>query len=73
MNKVLMPIGDASETVDTLYPHLRLQEEGFEPVVAAPETGKIEALVTEADGFSVAKGLVDEVAMADAVFVFGVF
>lgn len=36
-NKVLMPIGDASETVDTLYPLYRLQEAGFEPVVAAPE------------------------------------
>ncbi len=36
-NKVLMPIGDASETVDTLYPYYRLQEAGFEPVVAAPE------------------------------------
>ncbi|WP_258571320.1 DJ-1/PfpI family protein [Flavimaribacter sediminis] len=32
-----MPIGDASETVDTLYPYYRLQEAGFEPVVAAPE------------------------------------
>ncbi len=32
-----MPIGDASETVDTLYPLYRLQEAGFEPVVAAPE------------------------------------
>ncbi len=36
MNKVLMPIGDASETVDTLYPYLRVQEDGFVPVVAAP-------------------------------------
>ena len=33
-------------------------------VVGAPETGKIEALVTEVDGFSVAKELVDEVAVA---------
>ncbi len=32
-----MPIGDASETVDTLYPYYRLQEAGFVPVVAAPE------------------------------------
>ncbi|MEJ8570003.1 DJ-1/PfpI family protein [Microbaculum marinum] len=35
--KVLIIIGDATETVDTLYPHLRLQEEGYVPVVAAPE------------------------------------
>ncbi len=37
MNKVLIIIGDASETMDTLYPYYRLQEDGFEPVVAAPE------------------------------------
>jgi protease I len=37
MNKVLIIVGDASETMDTLYPYYRLQEDGFEPVVAAPE------------------------------------
>ena len=30
-------IGDASETLDTMYPYYRLQEAGFQPVVAAPE------------------------------------
>lgn len=37
MNKVLIIVGDATETVDTLYPYFRLQEAGYEPVVAAPE------------------------------------
>lgn len=37
MNEVLIVVGDASETVDTLYPFFRLQEEGFTPVVAGPE------------------------------------
>lgn len=37
MQKVLVIVGDAVETVDTLYPYYRLQEEGFCPVVAAPE------------------------------------
>jgi protease I len=37
VNKVLIIVGDASETLDTLYPFYRLQEDGFEPVVAAPE------------------------------------
>jgi len=37
MQKVLIIVGDAVETVDTLYPYYRLQEEGFLPVVAAPE------------------------------------
>jgi len=32
--KVLMPVGDATEVVDTLYPFFRLQEEGYEVVVA---------------------------------------
>ncbi len=35
--KILMPIGDATETMDTLYPFFRLAEEGFEVVVAGPE------------------------------------
>ncbi len=34
---VLIIVGDASETVDTLYPYYRLQEDGFVPVIAAPE------------------------------------
>jgi protease I len=37
VEKVLVVIGDATETVDTLYPFYRLQEAGFEPVVIAPE------------------------------------
>jgi len=37
MNKVLIIVGEATETVDTLYPYYRLQEDGFEPVVAGPE------------------------------------
>ena len=36
-DKVLVVVGDASETVDTLYPYYRLQEAGFRPVVAGPE------------------------------------
>ena len=35
--KVLIIIGDAAETVDTMYPYFRLIEGGYEPVVAAPE------------------------------------
>lgn len=36
MPKVLMPIGDASEVLDTMYPYFRLPEDGFEVVVAGP-------------------------------------
>jgi protease I len=37
MPKVLMPIGDATEAMDTLYPLFRIPEDGFEVVVAGPE------------------------------------
>src|SRR5215831_18363896 len=37
MPKVLIPIGDAAEAMDTLYPYFRVREDGFEAVVAGPE------------------------------------
>lgn len=37
MPRVLIVIGDATECLDTMYPYFRLPEDGFEPVVAAPE------------------------------------
>jgi protease I len=35
--KILMPVGDATETVDTLYPFIRVKEDGYRPVVAGKE------------------------------------
>lgn len=37
MSKVLLPIGDGTEVLDTLYPFFRLPEDGFEVVVAGPQ------------------------------------
>ncbi len=37
MAKILMPIGDATEALDTFYPYFRLQEEGWEVVIAGPD------------------------------------
>lgn len=37
MRKILMPIGDATEALDTFYAYYRLPEDGFEVVVAGPE------------------------------------
>jgi protease I len=37
MPQVLLPVGDATEVLDTLYPFFRLPEDGFEVVVAGPE------------------------------------
>lgn len=46
-SKVLIVIGDATETCDTLYPYYRLQEDGFEPVVAAPEKKRYQMVMHE--------------------------
>ena len=47
MDKVLIIVGDATETVDTLYPYYRLQEGGYVPVVAAPEKRKYQMVLHE--------------------------
>ena len=47
MHKVLIIVGDATETVDTLYPYLRVQEEGFQPVVAGPEKRRYNMVMHE--------------------------
>jgi len=44
---VLIIIGDASETVDTLYPYYRLIEGGYTPVVAAPEVHRYNMVMHE--------------------------
>lgn len=45
--QVLIIIGDATETVDTLYPYYRLIEAGFQPVVAAPEKRQYQMVLHE--------------------------
>ena len=45
--KVLIVVGDAAETLDTMYPYYRLQEAGFEPVVAAPEKRRYQMVMHE--------------------------
>jgi protease I len=37
MAKVLIPIGDAAEVMDTLYPFFRVREDGYQAVVAGPQ------------------------------------
>lgn len=37
MAKVLLPIGDAAEAMDTLYPFFRIREDGYHVVVAGPD------------------------------------
>lgn len=45
--KVLMPIGDATEMMDTLYPFFRLPEDGFQVVVAGPEARQYHGVMHE--------------------------
>ena len=37
MDKILIVIGDAAEVLDTFYPYFRVQEDGYEAIVAGPE------------------------------------
>ena len=46
-DRVLIIVGDASETLDTLYPYYRLIESGFTPVVAAPERRRYQMVLHE--------------------------
>ena len=46
-NQVLFIVGDSTETVDTLYPFLRVQEEGFKPVVAGPQARRYQMVLHE--------------------------
>jgi protease I len=46
-NKVLVIVGDATETLDTMYPIYRLQESGFIPVVAGPEQRRYHMVLHE--------------------------
>jgi protease I len=46
-HKVLIIVGDASETLDTLYPYYRLQESRFLPVVAAPQRKSYQMVLHE--------------------------
>jgi protease I len=56
MKKVLIIVGDASETLDTLYPFYRLQEAGIEPVVAGPDKKTYQMVMHEVKpGWSITK------------------
>lgn len=69
MNKVLIIVGDATETVDTLYPYFRLQEDGFVPVVAAPEKRRYQMVLHEVKpGWTITKEWEGYSIMADVAF-----
>ena len=45
--RVLIIVGDASETLDTMYPYYRLIEGGFQPVIAGPEKRRFQMVMHE--------------------------
>jgi protease I len=45
--KILMPIGDATEAMDTLYPYFRVAEDGYKAVIAGPEARKYHMVLHE--------------------------
>ena len=47
IGKALIVVGDATETVDTLYPFYRLIEAGIRPVVIAPEKRRYQMVLHE--------------------------
>jgi protease I len=54
--KVLIVVGDATETLDTMYPYYRLQEAGFRPIVAAPEKRRYQMVLHEVQpGWTITK------------------
>lgn len=69
MDKVLIVVGDATETVDTLYPYYRLQEAGFAPVVAAPEKRRYQMVLHEVrPGWTITKEWEGYTIEADVAF-----
>ncbi len=69
-SRVLIVVGDAAETVDTLYPWLRVQEEGFRPVVAGPERRRYRMVLHEVPerGWDITREFEGYTIQADAAF-----
>jgi protease I len=69
MDRVLIIVGDASETVDTLYPYYRLREDGFTPVVAGPERRRFQMVLHEVKpGWTITKEWEGYTIEADVAF-----
>ena len=67
--KVLIVIGDASETLDTMYPFYRLQEAGFQPIVTGPEKKKYQMVMHEApEGWTITREWQGYTLQADLAF-----
>jgi protease I len=69
MDRVLIVVGDASETLDTMYPYYRLQEDGFVPVVASQELRRYQMVLHEVKpGWTITKEWEGYTIQADVTF-----
>jgi len=69
IGKALIVIGDATETLDTLYPYYRLQEANIQPVVIAPERRLYQMVLHEIrPGWTITKEWEGYQLMADLAF-----
>ncbi len=69
MEKVLIIVGDATETVDTLYPIYRLQEEALQPVIAGPEAKRYHMVLHEVpEGWEVSREFEGYTIQAEVAF-----
>ncbi|MFM7924040.1 MAG: peptidase, partial [Planctomycetaceae bacterium] len=67
--KVLIVVGDATETLDTMYPYYRLVEAGFQPIVAAPEQQRYQMVLHEVKpGWTITKEWEGYSIQADVAF-----
>ena len=67
--RVLIVVGDATETLDTMYPYYRLVEAGFQPVVAAPEQQRYQMVLHEVKpGWTITKEWEGYSIQADVAF-----
>ena len=58
--KILIVIGDAAEALDTMYPYYRVQEDGYQAVVAGPEKRVYPLVMHEIPpGWDITKSLTD--------------
>lgn len=68
-DQVLIIVGDATETVDTLYPFLRVQEDGFVPVVAGPQARRYHMVLHEKpEGWDITREFEGYTIQADIAF-----
>jgi protease I len=69
MSKILIIAGDASESLEVMYPYQRLLEEGYEVDIAAPEKRRLQFVVHDfVDGFDTYTEKLGYTWMADIAF-----